>query len=180
MELRLPAEEGRLSRTDSGAERMRNAPLTPDFAKLGALDDRAGAVASAQGDAGQQLAANDLENPGDLMHHEAVSGGEMGAELANQPAGKARLTAEEVTRVLTYVECGYSLRQAAAAIGRSHTTLLRLRQRSRDFDRQLRQRQELGREMPLQQMRQACQRSWRAAAWLLNYLDARERSPRSK
>jgi hypothetical protein len=78
-------------------------------------------------------------------------------------------------RFLTLAECGCSLREAAANIGRNHTTLLKRMKSDRQFGRAFRAAREQARNSPLMQIREASQKSWRAAAWLLNYYDARER-----
>jgi hypothetical protein len=107
------------------------------------------------------------------MHHQRARGTFGGASTS---AGGMRrpVTDDEIARVLTYVECGYSLRQAAAAVGRNHASVLRRIRRSPDLVSEYRQKQQLAREQPLRQLHAASQRSWRAAAWLLTYLDRRD------
>jgi hypothetical protein len=101
-------------------------------------------------------------------------------KVSDQPPDAWRVPESEISQVLTYVACGYSLRQAAAAVGRSHTTFVKLQRRDPKFACRLLQHRELARDKPLRQVLQASERSWRAAAWLLKYLDAQERAPHAK
>jgi hypothetical protein len=176
----LPMMDGFTIKNVGTAAQRLNAPQPPDSRKFGASDQEPPRDPASQSAAPQDVAPNSSDAAASQMHHDAALAGDTGARLADESAVKARLTAEELARFLTYVECGYSLRQAAAAIGRAHTTLLRLRNRCRAFARELRQRQELAREQPLRHLRESSQRSWRAAAWLLNYLDAQQRPPRRR
>jgi hypothetical protein len=102
------------------------------------------------------------------------------AALAEHPAVAARLTAIELARFLTYIECGYSLRQASESIGQSHTAMIRIRDRCVGLRDEMRRREKIARDRPLRHLHEASQHSWRAAAWLLNYLEAQPREKRER
>jgi hypothetical protein len=67
-----------------------------------------------------------------------------------------------------------SLRGAARTIGRTHPTLIRRMRRDRQFAEKMREARRQARLEPLKQIQEASRRSWRAAAWLVKYIDARE------
>ncbi|MCA9270079.1 MAG: hypothetical protein KDA41_16470 [Planctomycetales bacterium] len=92
----------------------------------------------------------------------------------------AALTEKEIEAVLAHVSHGMSLRQAAAEIGRSHSTLVKLAKRNELFAEFLEEQRQKARGRPLAQVYAASQRSWRAAAWLVKYLDGRERQGRGR
>jgi hypothetical protein len=85
------------------------------------------------------------------------------------------LTDADIAKALVYVECGLSLRGAAAEIGRHHSTLLKRIKSDSAVADAFRAAQQKARNSPLAQIREASKTSWRAAAWLVKYLDARTR-----
>ena len=154
-------------------------PLPPDSHDLGAMGAQRPATGAMQVVAAAQVATSAAKTDGRQLHHRAAKASAVGAATGGEPQAW-RVSPHEIAQVLAFIECGYSLRQAAGAVGRSHTTFIRLRKRDENFDRALRQRRQLARDKPLRQVLQAAERSWRAAAWLLKYLDGQERTPRAK
>jgi hypothetical protein len=132
------------------------------------------AAPAAQGVAPAMVAAGDAPEPQEEKNHAEAAGAAGGSATPAAGSGKPRLNDEEIARVLTYIECGYSLRQAAAAVGRRHGSVLRYIRRRPDLVEQYRQQRALARERPLRRVHEASQRSWRAAAWLLSYLDRQQ------
>jgi hypothetical protein len=89
-------------------------------------------------------------------------------------AARRPLASDDVARALVYIECGYSLRAAAAEIGRHHSTLIKRLRSDPALADALAAAREKARSVPLSQVREASKTSWRAAAWLVKYLDARD------
>jgi len=90
------------------------------------------------------------------------------------PAGArrhGRMTAEEIHRVVACVSCGLSLRQTACIVGRHAGTLSRRIQRDEDFAAKIEWARAIAQAEPLAQIARAAKTSWRAAAWLVEYLD---------
>jgi hypothetical protein len=153
-----------------------NATQPPIFGSGGASGSMGAALLEAQASAAVEFAASVFGADECRKHHESSENRD---DCERPPAGsmRPRVTDDEIARVLTFVECGYSLRQASAAVGRNHASVLRCIRRNATLASEYRRRRELARHEPLLQLRQASQKSWRAAAWLLNYPDARERRP---
>jgi hypothetical protein len=169
------------TRNDSN-DRLANgaiSPAPPVSHELAEMDVAASAKGVPQVVATESVAKNVAERRGAPFHQQPRSG-EIAQCKAAAEADAWRVSPAEISQVLTFVEHGYSLRQAAGAVGRSHSTFVKLRRRDPKFDRDYRQHRELARDKPLLQVRRAAEQSWRAAAWLLKYLDAQERSPRGK
>lgn len=153
-------------------------PLPPVSSRTGESGATAATGGVSQVDAAARVAAGAAKRRGENFHQRAAE--KLSAVKSPDALEPWRVPEETIAQVLTYVACGYSLRQAAAAVGRSHSTFVKLKQRDPKFACRLLQHRELARDKPLRQVLQASERSWRAAAWLLKYLDARERTPRAK
>ena len=102
-------------------------------------------------------------------YHQVVKQDQVPNSKRNQP-----LTLTEEDRFLLCLSLGQSMRQAAATIGVHHTTLVKRAKRDDKFARAIALAKQRARNDPLLAVRQASQKSWRAAAWLLNYLDRRD------
>ena len=89
---------------------------------------------------------------------------------------RAPLTQEEKDQVAILISYGHSLRQAAAQIGRSHVTLHRHLKKDSAFAEQVERYRGYAESDAMTEVVKASKRSWRAAAWLLTYLERRERS----
>jgi hypothetical protein len=108
----------------------------------------------------------------------STAGGERIAQTPTHVQQHSRtrpLTEAECAAAVACMACGMTLRGAARAIGRTHPTLIRRMRRDRQFAQQMRQAKRRARLDPLEQIRRSSRKSWRAAAWLLKYLDNRER-----
>ena len=67
---------------------------------------------------------------------------------------------------------------AARAVGRSHSTFVKRAKRDEQFAGRVELARQKARTDPLRSVYEASRTSWRAAAWLLEYLDRRaERNP---
>ena len=66
------------------------------------------------------------------------------------------------------------MRQAATAIGCHHTTFTRRAKRDANLARAIDRAKQQARTDPLLAVHKASQKSWRAAAWLLGYLERRD------
>jgi len=163
----------------SGFAVGKNAPQTPMLPSRGACGGDEKRTHDLQLVAAEELAANEAPCALVEMHHATAAGANADAPPAARSA-RPRVTDDEIARVHTYVECGYSLRQAAAAVGRYHASVLRCIRRRPEWLVAYRQKRELAREQPLRQLHEASQRSWRAAAWLLTYFDRRESARRAQ
>ena len=69
---------------------------------------------------------------------------------------------------------GYSMRQAAAAIQRSHVTISRHLKKDPEFAAKAERFRRYAESDALDEIVKASSKSWRAAAWLLSYLERRE------
>jgi hypothetical protein len=172
----------RQERSENGAK---NAPQPPISSPAVAFDGPSRPEAASQTLAATNITTPSGEPTSAKMHHLTCAGSAAGSLSAADPATstskRPRLTDEEIARVLTYVECGLSLRQASAAIGRNHASVLRVIRRNPTFVTEYRRRRELARERPLRHLHEASQKSWRAAAWLLTYLDGLQQElPRNR
>ena len=90
------------------------------------------------------------------------------------------LSLSEEDRFLLCLSLGHSLRQAAAHVGVHHTTMVKRAKRDAEFAQAMALARQQARTDPLLAVRTASQKSWRAAAWLLEYLERRERRGRKK
>lgn len=94
--------------------------------------------------------------------------------ISPQRRNTQKLTESEQDRVLLAVSLGLSLRQAAAMVGCHHTTLVKRAKRDKQFADAIARARLEARGNPLLEIYKASKTSWRAAAWLLNYLDRRD------
>jgi hypothetical protein len=78
-------------------------------------------------------------------------------------------------RLVTLLAMGLSIRQAAAAVGVSHTAVRKELKRNPELTAQLAAAREHARLEPLLVIIRESKRSWRAATWLMKYLDGKER-----
>ena len=85
-----------------------------------------------------------------------------------------KLTVSEEDRFLMCLTFGLSMRQAAAAIGCHHTTLVKRAKRDHAFAELIERAKSKARTDPLIEVTRASRKSWRAAAWLLQYLDRQD------
>ena len=90
------------------------------------------------------------------------------------------LTESEEDRFLLCLNYGFSLRQAAAAVGCSHSTMVKRAKRDAAFAHKIAQAKASARLDPLWEITIASRKSWRAAAWLLTYLERREGRGKAK
>ena len=99
-------------------------------------------------------------------------------ELPEPPPNKNRkpLTQDEKDRVVVMVSYGHSLRQAAAQIGRTHSTLSRNLKKDKAFAEKVERYRRYAESDAMREVVAASRKSWRAAAWLLEYLARRERA----
>ncbi len=99
-------------------------------------------------------------------------------ELPEPPVKKNRtpLTQDEKDRVVVLVSYGHSLRQAAAHIGRTHVTLSRHLKKDKAFAEKVERYRRYAESDAMREVVAASRKSWRAAAWLLEYLGRRERA----
>ena len=86
---------------------------------------------------------------------------------------KPTLTKE--ARLLICLSMGMSMRAAARTIGCCHTTFVKRAKRDEHFAAQIEQAKQQARADPLRELYAASRKSWRAAAWLLEYLDRKQR-----
>lgn len=90
------------------------------------------------------------------------------AEPAKDPGGRPRVLHDRLKgKVVAYVELGLSVQQAAAMIGCSLSTIIRETGRDDTFRDDMLLAKQRSRVRPLLTILQSCNRSWRAAAWLL-------------
>lgn len=94
---------------------------------------------------------------------------------AERPSGGRPSAIDDFRRgqLLIALACGLTQREAAAWIGASQSNVSYL-VRNGEFSGQLREHTEFARLHPLLRMHQAAGQSWRAAACLLNTLEARQ------
>ena len=102
----------------------------------------------------------------------------------DQPATNSKrntpLTESEEDQFLLCLRYGFSIRQAAAAVGCSHSTMVKRAKRDEAFAKKIKQAQANARIDPLWEITIASRKSWRAAAWLLTYLERRDNRGKSK
>jgi len=79
-------------------------------------------------------------------------------------------------RLLGLISHGLSFRQAAAQLGVHHAAILKLLQRDEQFAQQVAEARLDAISQPLLAVVKASRTSWRAAAWLANFLDRRRNS----
>ncbi len=98
------------------------------------------------------------------------------AEQSTAACGKRNqpLTQSEEDRFLLLLSYGASMRQAAAAIGCHHSTMGKRAKRDPQFAAAVDRAKHQARSDPLLAVYQASRKSWRAAAWLLGYLERRD------
>lgn len=83
-------------------------------------------------------------------------------------------------RLVTLLGLGLSIRQAAAAVGVSHTAVRQEIKRNPQLTTQVDLAREQARLEPLLVIIRESKRSWRAASWLMKYLDGRAREGKRK
>ncbi len=83
-------------------------------------------------------------------------------------------------KIVSYVEMGLSIRHAAAMIGCSHSTISREVERDSEFRDEMELAEQRSEVRPLISVLQACDRSWRAAAWLMKHHKPHQRLRREK
>ena len=187
-----PQRNGRSSRTENetpgstagprefqGAAHVPQTPFTPDLGTFGA--------ASADTDVSERMGGKDLTDTAlaeELaeMFQKLTAGGtsEKSATLGKTERRRRRdsrapLTREEKHQAALLISYGHSLRQAASQIGRSHMTLSRYMKNDPEFAEQVERYRGYAESDAMAEVVKASRRSWRAAAWLLTYLERRER-----
>lgn len=90
----------------------------------------------------------------------------------------AAITPQLRERLCVVISMGLSRRRACAYLGLDHTTLSHTLGRDEEFGAELRRAEEICRGRPLLAMFAAVQKSWRAAAWLLE--EQRKYGPRQE
>jgi len=126
----------------------------------------------------QALAARRQETRSAEFHHLRPSGG-VADDIQVGKRKRGPMTEEEVRRVVACVASGLSLRQTAHVVARHQSTLVRRIQRDEEFAAQIEWAQTIAQAEPLAHIAKAARKSWRAAAWLVEYLD-RKRSGRTE
>jgi hypothetical protein len=83
------------------------------------------------------------------------------------------LDAEARGKLIALLVVGFSLRQAAGVIGVSHTALRKLLARDPELMTEVNVSRSRAAMEPLAVVIRESKRSWRAATWLLKYLDSK-------
>lgn len=149
-------------------------PVQPDFGTFPALYDIGGSwEALVQQEVTESPSAENERN----MFHQAKERGTCPAPPKNP---RAPLTQQEKDRAVLLISYGHSLRGAAAQIGRSHTTLNRYMRKDKEFAAQVERYRGYAESDAMTEIVKASRNSWRAAAWLLQYLERRERKGSSE
>ena len=152
---------------------MYNAPPTPGLSDFGALSEEDENSPSAQAQGRQDVGESEPEPPAELTHHvDENSGAE--PEAASAKEKRRGLSTQEKERVGLLMAYGYSLRQAAVQIKRAHTTVSRQLKKDPDFAAQVERYRSYAESDALGEVVKASKKSWRAAAWLLTYLQQRD------
>ena len=155
------------------AQQVNNAPPTPGLSVLGAFTEEGDNSPSPQDQGPQEVAESDPDSPARTTHQSQKG---CGAQAKAAPTERKRrgLTSEEKERVGLLMAYGYSLRQAAAQIKRAHTTVSRQLMKDPDFGAQVERYRSYAESHALGEVVKASKKSWRAAAWLLSYLQRRD------
>ena len=148
-------------------------PVDPDFGTFPALYDIGG---SWEVPTAQEVTELPSDEKGRNLFHGAGNRGTTGTPPKN-PRGP--LTQEEKEQAAMLISYGHSLRGAAAQIGRSHMTLSRYLRKDKDFAAQVERYRGYAESDAMTEIVKASRNSWRAAAWLLQYLERRERKGES-
>ena len=156
------------------AAEVNNAPLTPGLSVFGALAGEDENSPSPQTEGRQEVAEGEPEPRSETTHQSGETGGAQ-ADVAPAEGKRRGLSSEEKERVALLMAYGYSLRQAAGLIKRAHTTVSRQLKKDADFAAQLQRYQSYAESDALREVIKASKKSWRAAAWLLTYLERRDR-----
>ena len=162
----------------SQAEDVPPPPVSPDFGTLAAKPERNG---SSQVPPQQPLSEKaKMETDAEMCQTEATAGTTAAGDEKPAPTPAVRknsrtpLTQQEKAQVAVLMSYGHSLRQAAARIGRSHMTISRHLKKDAAFAELVESYRRDTESNALVEVVQASKRSWRAAAWLLQYLERRE------
>ena len=84
------------------------------------------------------------------------------------------LSESEEDRFLLCLSYGLSMRQAAGTVRCQHTSMVTRAKRDSAFAQRIAEAKTKARTDPLLEITMAARKSWRAAAWLLTYLDRRD------
>ena len=148
------------------------APLTPGLPEFGALTGERENSPATQDEGRQEVAEMDDEPAPEITHHLDEEGGAQSA--CSSEGSRKGLSGEEKERVAMLMSYGYSLRQAAARVERAHTTVSRQLKKDPEFAAQLERYRSYAESDALGEVVKASRKSWRAAAWLLTYLQRRD------
>ena len=123
--------------------------------------------------------AFDRQQSADRQQHSPESEQVMKAPDAddNQPTQRRntqQLPPADLERLLTCLSLGLSMRQAASLIGCHQSTLVKRAKRDPALAKKIEHARMQARSEPLMQVYRASRNSWRAAAWLVSYLDSRD------
>ena len=155
------------------AAEIHNAPSTPGFSLFGALSDEGENPPSSQAQGRQEVSESDPDSSAEITHHSSEEGGAT-AQAAPAKTSRQGLSSEEKERVGLLIAYGYSLRQAAVQIKRAHTTVSRQLKKDPQFAAQVERYRSYAETDALHEVIKAGKKSWRAAAWLLTYLQRRD------
>jgi len=158
------------SRADSGGL-DRNSTQTPDAPSRVELTALMQMMAAAQVMPGKQVKKTEESQYPYVIQHLAAAQRELG-QIGERPRVMTDL---ELTAVVSGVATGLSLRQCAALLGRSPGTLTRRMQRDEAFAARIEGARDAAVVEPLINVARAARKSWRAAAWLVKYLDSKQR-----
>ena len=94
---------------------------------------------------------------------------------------RGRTVVDDVRKqsMLTLLGVGFSLRMTAAYVGVSHQTVANVLSGDPDFAENVRQARERAKFFPLNCILRECGRSWKAATWLLEYIERQQDAERS-
>ena len=155
------------------AQEDSNAPPTAGLSDIGALAAESKNSPSSQTEGRQVVGESEGELPAEITHHADDGGGAQDDNVTPQQK-RHGLSREEKERVAMLMSYGHSLRQAASRIGRAHTTISRQLKKDPDFAAQLERYRTYAETDALSEVVKASKKSWRAAAWLLTYLQRRD------
>ena len=145
------------------------------------------ALADLNAASGSPTAGHDA--PGDVLtdvghpSDQDLSDQQSSEDQTTAPTGRRntqKLSVSEQDRFLLCLSYGMSLRQAGAAVGCHYSTLVKRAKRDPALKRAIQSARQKARTDPLIAVQQASKRSWRAAAWLLTYLERRDDRGRPK
>jgi hypothetical protein len=101
------------------------------------------------------------------------------ARCRNRIRGRTVVDDVRKQSMLTLLGVGFSLRMTAAYVGVSHQTVANVLASDPAFAEDVRQARERAKFFPLNCILRECGRSWKAATWLLDYIERQQDAERS-